>query len=550
VIEDPFKKPPPEGDGTAAPKPKRYWWRFLLASLVIMVCTAGATAASSLRFIGSIADDLSHNDVLKNKVDKVLASTEGGEPQNILILGSDKRASEPEDPGRSDTTMLLRLDPDNDAIALMSIPRDLKVEIPGVGTDKFSSAYAYGGPKLTLRVVKELTGLPINHIVNVDYLGFVRAVYAIGCVYVDVDRRYYHSNVGVPPSEQYSEINVQPGYQLMCGKRALQYVRFRHTDTDLVRAARQQDFLSAARQRVPATKLAEAVLGKNELIDVFTRYTTSDISDTKAMLEVLQLFIQSRSATINEVDFPAELGPSYVYASQSMIDGAVDQFLGIEASGGARGTLEGSPRGASDKGKKGKRDKRRQKKKSKPKPKPKPHLKPKPPGDDELLPAAEAGSEEAKIVARKVSSGFPVFYPTRLPSGAAYEETNPELHIVDPRVYHFKDTDGKRHGAYRMVLTLERPDGIHYFGVQGIQGWSDPPILGGSSITQTIRGREYEIFLDGDRIRLIAWHRGDNTYWIANSLLRVLTNDQMVGMARSAQVEIPNNKPKRRRGKR
>ena len=83
----------------------------------------------------------------------------------------------------------------------MSIPRDLKVEIPGYGTDKFNAAYAYGGPKLTLQVVKELTGLPINHVVNVDFLGFVRAVDAIGCVYTDVDRRYYHSNVGVPASE-------------------------------------------------------------------------------------------------------------------------------------------------------------------------------------------------------------------------------------------------------------------------------------------------------------------------------------------------------------
>ena len=151
--------------------------------------------------------------------------------------------------------MLLRLDPDRNAIAVMSIPRDLKVEIPGVGTEKFNAAYTYGGPKLTLQVVKELTGLPINHVVNVDFLGFVRAVDAIGCVYVDVDRRYYHSNEGVPASEQYAEINVQPGYQLLCGKKALQYVRYRHTDTDLVRAARQQDFLSAARQRVPIDDL-------------------------------------------------------------------------------------------------------------------------------------------------------------------------------------------------------------------------------------------------------------------------------------------------------
>ncbi|HEY5709070.1 MAG TPA: hypothetical protein VIS51_06715, partial [Solirubrobacterales bacterium] len=244
------------------------------------------------------------------------------------------------------------------------------------------------------------------------------------------------------------------------------------------------------------------------------------------------------NATINEVDFPAELGPSFVYSTPEAIAGAVDQFLGIEASGGPRGSLEeadGKPKRM--KGQKG--GKQREKK---------PKLKTKPPGEDGLAPAGEAGEAEAKIVARKVSHGFPVFYPTRLPPGAAFEETNPELHIQDPRVYHFEDTDDDRHGAYRMVLTLDLPDGTHYFGLQGIQGWSDPPILSGPSITETIRDREYEIFLDGDRIRLIAWHRGDNTYWVANSLLRVLTNDQMIGIARSAKVKVPNEKLKRKKG--
>jgi LCP family protein required for cell wall assembly len=533
MVEEPFKKPPPQGDHEPPPKPKLYWWRFLVASLVIVTATAAATAASGIIFLDSVADALSHNDRY-SKLDRFLANVDGGEPQNILILGSDKRASEPGDPGRSDTTILLRLDPDRNAIGLMSIPRDLKVEIPGVGTDKFSSAYAYGGPKLTLQVVKEITGLRINHIVNVDFLGFVRAVYAIGCVYVDVDRRYYHSNEGLAPSEQYSEIDVQPGYQLMCGRKALEYVRYRHTDTDLVRAARQQDFLGAARQRVP---VGDLFFDRNELVDIFTEYTTSDISDGPTMLQVMKLFIASRNATINEVDFPAELGPSFVYASSEAIQGAVDRFLGIEASSGPRGSLEEAETS---------REKRKKERRAKREKKSKPPLHPKAPGSDGLVSAAEAGEEEAKIVARKVSRGFPVFYPARLPSGAAYVESNPYLHVQDPRVYHFKDTDGDRHGAYRMVLTLELPDGVHYFGVQGIQGWSDPPILSGPSITKTIRDREYEIFLDGDRVKLIAWHRGDNTYWVSNSLLRVLTNDQMVGIARSARVKIPNRKPKRR----
>ena len=112
MIEQPFKKPPPSGDHDPPPQRKRYWWRFTLASVVIVAVTAAATSASILLYIGSIANALSHNNKLQNKVERFLAQTHGGEPENILIVGSDKRASEPEDPGRSDTTLLLRLDPD------------------------------------------------------------------------------------------------------------------------------------------------------------------------------------------------------------------------------------------------------------------------------------------------------------------------------------------------------------------------------------------------------------------------------------------------------
>ncbi|MFN8162953.1 MAG: LCP family protein [Solirubrobacterales bacterium] len=534
------KKPPPSGDTEPAPKPKRYWWRFTLASVLIVAVSAAATATGILLYIDSIAHALSHNNVLASKLHRALAQVHAGEPENILILGSDKRANLAEDPGRSDTTILLRLDPEQNTIAVMSIPRDLKVEIPGYGTEKFNAAYTYGGPKLTLQVVKELTGLPINHVVNVDFLGFVRAVDAIGCVYTDVDRRYYHSNVGVAPSEQYSEINIKPGYQLLCGKKALQYVRYRHTDTDLVRSSRQQDFISSARQRI---SIQDLVFDQSGLIDIFTKYTTSDINNKETMLEVLKLFIASRNAEIKEIHFPAELGPSFVYASESAIHGAVEQFLGSEASGGPRGSLEGSEGSG---GKKKTKSGAGKKKQTKPKPR---IAKPKPPGSDGLVPAREAGEAEAKAAARKVGGGFPIFYPTRLPSGAYYEETDPYEHIQDPRVYHLKDENGERHAAYRMVAVLELSDGVHYFGVQGIRGWEDPPMLNNPSLTKTIHGREYEIFVDGDRVKLIAWHRGDNTYWISNDLLETLTNDQMVGMARSADVMVPERKPKRGKGR-
>jgi LCP family protein required for cell wall assembly len=530
------KKPPPSGDTEAPPKPKRYWLRFTLASLLIVAVSAAATATAVLLYLDSIAHALSHNNVYSSKLHRYLAKVDGGAPENILILGSDKRAGVQEDSGRSDTTMLLRLDPGRNAIAVMSIPRDLKTEIPGYGTGKFNEAYAYGGPKLTLQTVKQLTGLPINHVVNVDFLGFVRAVDAIGCVYVDVDRRYFHSNAGLPASEQYSEINIQPGYQLLCGKKALQYVRYRHTDTDLVRSSRQQDFISAARQRV---SIQDLVLDQSGLIDIFTKYTTSDVNDKETMLQVLKLFLASRNAAIKEVHFPAELGPSFVYTTPEAVHEAVNMFLGIEASGGSRGSLEDGEEEGKGKGRK------KGGKKANAKPE-KPHIdKPKPPGSDGLVLAREAGEAEAKAAARKLGSGFPVFYPSRLPSGAYYVESNSYEHIQDPRVYHLKDTNDERHAAYRMVGVLELSDGTHYFGIQGIQGWSDPPILNNPSLTKTIHGREYDIYVDGDRVKMIAWHRGNNSYWVSNDLLQTLTNDQMVGIARSADVIVPKKKPKK-----
>ncbi|MGN6662704.1 MAG: LCP family protein [Solirubrobacterales bacterium] len=530
------KKPPPSGDGEPAPKPKRFWWRFTLASILIVAVSAAATATSILLYLDSIAHALSHNNVLNNKLQKALAEVEPGAPENILILGSDKRAGEEfeEDPGRSDTTILLRLDPEDETISVMSIPRDLKVEIPGYGTGKFNEAYSYGGPKLTLQVVKELTGLKINHVVNVDFLGFVRAVDAIGCVYTDVDRRYYHSNVGLPPSEQYSEINIQPGYQKLCGKKALQYVRYRHTDTDIVRSARQQAFLSDARQRISVQDL---VFDQSGLIDIFTKYTTSDINSKETMLEVLKLFIASRNAPIKQVHFPAELGPSYVYSNETLIHEAVKEFLTGESFGSESGESSGGSSSAKKKGGKKSGKHHRQK--------PKPKVEVAKPGSDGLVPAREAGEAEAAAAARKVGGAFPIFFPTRLPPGAHFVETDPYEHVVDPRVYRFKDDDGNRHTAYKMVAVMEEPDGYHYFGVQGIRGWSNPPILDNPSVTEPIHGREYEIFVDSGEIKMVAWHRGENTYWIANDLERSLSNEQMIGMARSADVIMPKKKPKK-----
>jgi polyisoprenyl-teichoic acid--peptidoglycan teichoic acid transferase len=534
------RKPPPDGDGTEPPKKKRYWWRFSLATVIIVAVTAAATSSAILLYIDSIAEAIGEgpNKHIHKELENILPTVHGGEPETLLILGSDKRANTGEERGRSDTTILVRLDAQKNLVSVMSIPRDLKVEIPinstETITEKFNAAYTYGGPKLTVRVIKELTGLKPNHVINIDFLGFVRAVDAIGCVYTDVDRRYYHSNVGVPEEEQYSEINIQPGYQKLCGKKALQYVRYRHTDTDIVRSARQQSFLSQARHQISPTDL---ITDNHNLIDILTEYTTSDIKDGTELITLLDLLYELKGAEVQQVHFPAELGPSYVYANQTEIHHAVKEFLG-EAGLESQKFPEEKPETKKKSEKQPKKAKGQKKSKKK---KPKKHV---PPGGDQLVPASEAGEGEAEIVARHVGGGFPVFYPTRLPSGATYQESNPYEHIVNPRVYHLRDKEKVRHAAYRMVAEYQPEYEINYFGVQGIQGWEDPPILDNPTEERTVNGRDYLIYTDSGKVKMVAWHRGENTYWISNSLQQSLTNEQMMGIAESCHVILPKKNKK------
>jgi LCP family protein required for cell wall assembly len=533
------RKPPPEGDGTPPPKKKRYWWRFSLASLIIVAVAAAATSSAILLYIDSIAAAIGtkENKHLSKEVEGVIEKVHGGGPETILIFGSDKRPSFGEEFGRSDTTILVRLDAEQHLISVMSIPRDLKTEIPGHGTEKFNAAYSDGGPRLAAQVVRELTGLKPTHIVNIDFLGFVKAVDAIGCVYTDVDRRYYHSNVGVPEGseEEYSAIDIKPGYQKLCGKKALEYVRYRHTDTDIVRSARQQNFLGQARHQISPLDL---VTDNTGLIDILVKYTTSDIHQGTELIELLDLLYELKGAEVNQVHFPAELGPSFVYSNETEIHHAVKEFLGEAGFDSGREAKFAEEKSETKKAEKnGKKNKKNAK--SKKKHKKKHHT---PPGGDELVPASEAGQEMGEKVAQQVGGGFPVFYPTRLPEGAVYQEDNSYEHIVNPWVYHLRDKEKVRHPAYRMIGEYAPEYEETYFGVQGIQGWEDPPILDDPTETKTVDGREYLIYTDSGQVKIVAWHRGEDTYWISNSLQQSLTNEQMMGVAESCHVILPEKK--------
>ncbi len=170
-------------------------------------------------------------------------------PTVALVIGYDHRPEDGNAPSRSDTLMLLRTDPTNDTISMLSFPRDLVVPIRcadgRTATDRINAAYAYCGPEGSLETVSQLTGLPIHFLIGVNFDGFRQSVDKLGGVWLDIDRRYVNLQGG-----DYATINLWPGYQRLKGWQALDFVRYRHTDSDLFRLGRQQQFVKAMKQVV------------------------------------------------------------------------------------------------------------------------------------------------------------------------------------------------------------------------------------------------------------------------------------------------------------
>jgi hypothetical protein len=260
-----------------------------------------------------------------------------------------------------------------------------------------------------------------------------------------------------------------------------------------VRSARQQDFLRQIKQQVSAFGL----LGKSDpLLHIFSSYSSSDLRSRSAILRLLKLAVASAGQPIREVHFPATLGPSYVYARQTVIARTVRQFLAAKQSSGARGGTARAKR----------RTTRRVRRVA------------------GLANVSALGRQEALQAINAHVRVFPVYYPTRLTRGGGFAD--------QPRVYKIETRDGKRYAAYRMVFS----SGFigQYYGLQGTT-WTSPPILAGPHESHTIHGRRFDYYWDGTRLRLVAWHSKGAVYWVSNTLLLTLSNNQMASIAVGAK---------------
>jgi LCP family protein required for cell wall assembly len=494
-------------------------WRFLFGSLAIVVLGAAAVATTLRLELDETVQAFVSETIPIRDVKGVLDDVEAGKPQTILVLGSDKRYRDKAGPGaaRSDTMMLIRLDPEKEATAVMSIPRDLKVQIPGHGTDKINAAFSIGGPKLAVRTVRQLLQIPIHHVVNVNFGGFSRAVKRLGCFYIDIDRRYFNDNN--PPAggggARYATIDIEPGYQRLCGLDSLDYVRFRHLDDDFVRAARQQSYLEQAKSQVGVGRLFS---DREELLRIFGRYTQTDINSEGAILRLLRLTYEATKSPIREVRFPAGIDAdnTYVTITDENLRKTVRQFLAVRGSTGAGTRKPGSSSTSSSKSSSGSKSSKSSKSSKKRSSKSTPLA----PG----LVAAKTQAEDMVATMSTKAGNLPVYYPAvRTDDGFANQASN-------PRLYTIKDRAGYKYKAYRIVGYAG--ENGQYWGVQGMT-WRSPPILDDPSDSERMAGRKYDMYYDGTRLRLIAWRTKKAVYWVSNTLSRTLTNQQMRDIAKS-----------------
>jgi LCP family protein required for cell wall assembly len=314
--------------------PLRLIGKILLWTLVVLLVAAGALAGGAWLFINQSVNAVQAHSREVIEAQQILAVPQAHQPTVAIVIGYDRRTHGVDAGGdsRSDTIMLIRADPKENVISMLSFPRDLVVNIPGCRgaspfTGRINEAYTYCGPKGTLQTVKELTHIPINYIVTVNFRGFMKIVNKVGGVYLDVDHRYLNNNASGGPT--YAPIDLHSGYQHLNGKDALSFVRFRHTDSDLYRVVRQQEFVKALKQQVSGFWSITKIPG---IVNTITDNVEVGVGGGKSLnVETLYSYAKLAyglpSGNFQQVQIQNLTGYNELAAPQSSIDDAVDAFL-------------------------------------------------------------------------------------------------------------------------------------------------------------------------------------------------------------------------------
>lgn len=251
---------------------------------------------------------------------------------NILLMGIDRRPGEPFI-SRTDSMMIVSIDPENESISMLSLPRDLYVIIPGRGRDRINTAFVYGatgnnpagGAALAMSTVEFNLGVHIDHYIMIDFAAFINGINALGGIdiYVPVtinDTMFPDMNYGYDP------FYIEAGQRHMDGETALKYARTRYTDSDFGRAGRQQQVLLAARQRALSLGVSEMVRRAPTLYRQVEQGVRTDLS-LQELVTLAQIAAEvPRESIQNEV-----LDQRYV-SSHRTEQGASVQVMNNEAA--------------------------------------------------------------------------------------------------------------------------------------------------------------------------------------------------------------------------
>ncbi len=559
-----------------------------VAVVVVVLVTPGLAVGYANGLVSDLGDSgntpTSKADQAEiTKADQQVDRPIPNKPMNILLIGSDK-STVPGDPGRSDTQLLVRLDPETKSISMLSLPRDLQVEIPGVGLAKMNEAYSYGGPALVIETFKQLTGLPINGWIEVNFAGFWHVVNLLGGVYLPIDHKYF-----VPASANYKSINLDAGYQLVRGKQALNFVRFRHDQKgDFTRMQRQQLFLKEVQRQ--SGRWSSDLSKVLKLIKGVTAETKSNFRSLKKIQPLVDLAFQVDTSKVYQAHLegatPMIDGISYVTATYGEIADVVHQFTnptlapvvvkgtkigkkmfavrvyngsgiaGLATSAASQLRAQGYNAEAVDDAFDypdtvtavyAPKDLQAQAKAI----------------------AAMLWPSDVRIVKRTPGSvdGISVFVASsfdgtiEIPlevvqqqqtleknqkvdwtTWQQYDQQTP-LRLEAPtawsygftydewRNYSLETTEGKHSAASVAVV---RTSQYGFWSIQAMR-WRDPPAIQNPNTTQTIGGRKFMLFYQSDHLHMVAWREHGTLYWVLNTLDNQLSNDLMLGLAASCK---------------
>ncbi|MGA2164472.1 MAG: LCP family protein [Solirubrobacteraceae bacterium] len=496
--------------------------RVLLGGIGVVLLSGAASVMLARNEVNKVVAALHQNKQVQVAAN-VLPQAASGEPETLLLVGNDERRHTTTAPvlPHSNEMLLVRIDPSKPTISMLSIPRELWVPFTRlngqVEENRINSAYTFGyeesgettsgGVKLMVETIKKDIGITPNLVFVTNFKRFKRAVNEMGCVYMTVDKPYHHVNE--PGGEQYFEINLQPGYQRLCGQEALEFVTNRHESTSLDRDARDQRFLLNVKAQYGPT----LVENREKFERIVGKAVETDLRTEAQVLQLLELLVESASRQVRQVPFHSTpcngTCPSGdLTATPRQIEEAAHSFLNGTAAIAPHKLHGSSGRRAHTA-----------------------HRHPAAGGRESESPLSLSPTPSSVLAqARAIAPRLP--FAVQVPRVQQITaESEPDV----VRRYDIAGPNRRLYPAY--VVVVDQGELGQYYDIQG-STWTDSPLLSNPTQELPIGSRTYSLFYNGEHLKTIAWREGSAAYWIENTLTNNLSPQQMLAIAESTRPAI------------